>query len=342
VTGEGEGVEVKWEDGHTGTYPAHWLHQRTFNNATRRTRHQLIRMERKYWDSCLLKDVPHAYFPDLMTSDAALLTWLETLEEYGFVVIREAPAEEGQVRRLTERVAFVKKTHYGEEFSVVAKPDPSNVAYLSGPLQLHADLPYYIYKPGVQLIHCIHQYEGEGAESQVTDAVKVARDLSQSHPHHYHALTTTPVDWWDVGSDKTGPFFKVLRLPMICTDADGEIIRINVSQPQRDSHFSVDVDMVAPWYKAMLVYHAMLTHPKYCIQFKMAPGMILSLDNLRMVHGRTAYGQQKQRGESAGQQQQESRSDKVKRHVEGCYIDWDEVRSRRRVLQYQLTSSPTC
>lgn len=36
-----------------------------------------------------------------------------------------------------------------DDFSVQAKPDPSNVAYLSGPLQLHADLPYYEYKPGV-------------------------------------------------------------------------------------------------------------------------------------------------------------------------------------------------
>lgn len=67
----------------------------------------------------------------------------------------------------------------------------------------------------MQLIHCIQQYEGEGAESQVADAVRVARDLKQSHPHHYHALVNTPVDWWDIGSDETGPFFKVLRLPMI-------------------------------------------------------------------------------------------------------------------------------
>ena len=39
-----------------------------------------------------------------------------------------------------------------EDFTVKVKPDPSNVAYLSGPLQLHADLPYYEYKPGVSLL----------------------------------------------------------------------------------------------------------------------------------------------------------------------------------------------
>lgn len=70
-------------------------------------------MERKYWDASLLKDLPRVHFPDLLTSDTALLVWLEKLEEYGFVEIRGAPAEEGQVRKLAERVAFVKKTHYG-------------------------------------------------------------------------------------------------------------------------------------------------------------------------------------------------------------------------------------
>lgn len=40
---------------------------------------------------------------------------------------------------------------YRELFSVKAKPGTSNVAYLSGPLQLHTDLPYYEYKPGVGL-----------------------------------------------------------------------------------------------------------------------------------------------------------------------------------------------
>ena len=38
-----------------------------------------------------------------------------------------------------------------ETFEVIAKPGTSNVAYLSGPLQLHTDLPYYEYKPGVSI-----------------------------------------------------------------------------------------------------------------------------------------------------------------------------------------------
>lgn len=39
---------------------------------------------------------------------------------------------------------------FREEFHVTAKPNTSNVAYLSGHLQMHTDLPYYEYTPGVR------------------------------------------------------------------------------------------------------------------------------------------------------------------------------------------------
>ena len=37
-----------------------------------------------------------------------------------------------------------------EQFSVQAKANATNVAYTSEYLQLHTDLPYYEYKPGVR------------------------------------------------------------------------------------------------------------------------------------------------------------------------------------------------
>ena len=50
-------------------------------------------------------------------------------------------------------------------------------------------------------------------------------------------------------------------------------------------------------------------------------GTVMTIDNLRVTHGRTGYP-----GNSEG----------ISRHIEGCYLDWDEVRSRRRVLNCQL------
>lgn len=315
----GQAVEVQWTDGHVSRYEASWLLPRAFQSAENYIRKPSYKLTPHPWGSELMEDLPRASFPEMMSDDAALLKWSQQLEIFGFVMVSGAPAEPGQVRRLAERIAFIKKTHYGEDFTVIVKDDPSNVAYLSGPLQLHADLPYYQYKPGVQFIHCIKQYEGNGGDSQVTDGLHAANLLRENHPQKYRILTSTPVDWFDEGSDEVGEFLKILQLPMICTDSYGDVCRINFSQPQRDSFFDIPAEDVAAWYDAMKTFHRLLADPKNCLHFKMTPGTIMTFDNLRILHGRTAYLS----GYSA-------------RHIEGCYVDWDEVRSRRHVLEKKL------
>lgn len=106
-----------------------------------------------------------------MQDDNTLLDWLHTLDVWGVCLFKNVPHSLGQVGILAKRVGFIKKTHYGyylfvfhsnwicvkiflfihisEEFSVQAKANATNVAYTQGYLQLHTDLPYYEYKPGV-------------------------------------------------------------------------------------------------------------------------------------------------------------------------------------------------
>ena len=51
-------------------------------------------------------------------------------------------------------------------------------------------------------------------------------------------------------------------------------------------------------------------------------GEMVTFNNLRVLHGRTAFG----------------RDLKGERLVQGAYLDWDEVRSRIRVLKAKLTT----
>lgn len=323
VVEDGQQVDIIWTDGHRSSFRCEWLRPRVFNSAQRKARAPAYKLSRSYWGTDIMKNLPQASFQEILKEDSAVLAWLQQLEVYGFALIGGSPTKPGQVRELAKRVAFIKRTHYGEDFSVISKNDPSNVAYLNGPLQLHADLPYYEYKPGVQFIHCIVQYTGDGGDTRVADAVHVARELKRLHPKHYDILTNTMVDWYDEGTDEMGEFNKVLQLPMICTDAQGDIWRINFSQPQRDSYFTIPVEEVVGWYEAMTNYHKLLLDPEYCFQFKMVPGTILTFDNLRIVHGRSGY-----------------KTGFSERHIEGCYMDWDEVRSRRRVLEKKLGIPP--
>lgn len=98
----------------------------------------------------------------------------------------------------------------------MSKPDAKNYAYLSAPLPLHTDLPYYEYKPGLNLLHCFTQSESSGGQSLTADAFYVAERLKQKDPKSYEILTKVPVDWNDIGSEGGGEgFHSIYRSPMI-------------------------------------------------------------------------------------------------------------------------------
>lgn len=150
-----------------------------------------------------------------MSSDDALKSWIESLIVNGCALIENASLEENECRKLADRVGFIRRTHYGEEFIVRAKEDTSNVAYLSTPLQMHTDLPYYEYVPGVNLLHCIVQSKSEGAFNLLSDGFFVAEKLKREQPSIFKCLTETMVNWSDYGVENGYPFHSVYRAPVI-------------------------------------------------------------------------------------------------------------------------------
>lgn len=193
----------------------------------------------------------------------------------------------------------------------------SNVAYLSSKLQLHTDLPYYEYKPGLNMLHCIVQSQGAAdGMNQLADCLAVCHHLATNQRRVFDILSNTIVDWSDYGEDDRYKFANIHRAPVICLDATGRITRVNFSQPQRDSVFNVPLSEVGPWYDAMAEFTNLLHDPKYTVELKLRPGDVLTFDNIRLVHGRSGYD-----GE---------------RLLEGGYLDWDLVRSKIRVLREEL------
>uniref|UniRef100_A0A182Y3J0 Uncharacterized protein n=1 Tax=Anopheles stephensi TaxID=30069 RepID=A0A182Y3J0_ANOST len=323
VVDSGRSLELVWgneesEEGHRSVYGLEWLLKRSFKEEdTERYLKEWYRPEPIVWGVDGFGEVLREFsFDEVLRDDGALRQWIEALIAYGVVMIKGAPLTENECRRLADRVGFIRKTHYGEEFIVKAKEGTSNVAYLSTPLQMHTDLPYYDYKPGCNLLHCLVQSNNRvGGENLIADGFYVAEQLRHHYPDDFRLLSETLVDWSDLGSDEAGSFHSIYRAPVICIGRDGRLERINHSVPQRDSHFSVPIDRVEPWYRAMQRFVTILH--REAVSFKTAPGDILTFSNVRMVHGRTGYT------DTAANT----------RHIVGAYLDWDEIYSKLRVLK---------
>ena len=111
---------------------------------------------------------PTADYGAIMEDDRALLSWLEDLDRFGFVLVKNVPIKEGPVPALQVscslktiqreninfvakvRAGFEKMTHYGPGYTVVVRPDPANISHTHHRIFFHTDLTYYDYMPGVR------------------------------------------------------------------------------------------------------------------------------------------------------------------------------------------------
>lgn len=67
--------------------------------------------ERYYWDRKLR--IPTADYQEVLHDDKAALAWLLALRRVGIVYLKGAPAEQGHVARLAERIGYLRLTFYG-------------------------------------------------------------------------------------------------------------------------------------------------------------------------------------------------------------------------------------
>ncbi|CAG0917145.1 unnamed protein product [Notodromas monacha] len=318
---EGSDVKVTWQDGHESLWNPDWLQQHIFDDEkTLKSRETLLRNKRIMWkEDFQPKDIPKGQFGQVLTSDEKLLEFLVNLEVHGIHLLENVPPMEGMIHKLADRVAFLRATNYGREFPVKVKMEPSNLAYTGAALGLHTDLVYYDYMPGVQFLHCIKQAEGSlGGESVFADGMSIAAKVKTLDPEAYDLLINVLVDFHDIGSDFYR-FHKLQRRPIIERDRYGEVFRLNYNNQVRDTFLAVPLEQVKPLYKAMKLMDDELN--KTAIRRRLKTGDMIIFDNMRILHGREAFSVQAE--------------ERRNRLLQGGYSDWDEFRSRIRVLQAQ-------
>ena len=304
VTDEG-GLEVRWDDDHhLSKFESGWLRRYAAADAD----DEGLRPTPRLWNSDLVKRIPRFTHAEVMQHDEALHAWLDALLCEGVAILQDTPNKNKEVLRVATRIAYPKPTNFGVHFEVRSERAPINNAYTSLPLPNHTDLVNWEQPPGFQFLHCFHN-EASGGESTLVDGYCVAETIRTRDPEAFQVLSTTPVDfrYHDEGRDLRA------RVPMIGLDYDGKLrqIRFNFSI------FAVQAlptEKQSSLYAAYRKFAAMLRSPNFAIHFRLEPGEILVIDNWRVLHGRSGFDP------STG-----------KRHLQGTYVDRDELFSRWRV-----------
>ncbi|XP_071809482.1 gamma-butyrobetaine dioxygenase-like [Asterias amurensis] len=318
VANDGKSFEVVWPDQHRSTFQTEWLDAQRFSESEV---DPVSFPEFNVWGAEMNGNIKVFDYNAILTTDEEFYGWLRTIQTTGLALVRGAPTEKGVCRKLADRVAFFRRTIYGEEFQVESRPSNiSSLGYTSKFLVLHSDLPYYEHPPDVQLLHCIEQAKGKGGENQFVDGWKIVKQLKEEYPDLYKTLSTVPVDYKNAATDRY-PFHMKLARPIIDFDLRGELC-MRYNDPIRASYMLMPVDRVTEMYRAIKEFNRIIYLPENVVHHRLSEGEVITFNNRRLLHGRNSFTVESGSG----------------RLLEGGYIDWDEVRSRIRVLREKLYS----
>ncbi|XP_070538948.1 gamma-butyrobetaine dioxygenase-like isoform X2 [Ptychodera flava] len=296
-------------EGHRGKIPLDWLKLNCYSENNRRRQAQ-ERATKK-----LKGEIPRISYKDISSDDDSLFRWLCDINDYGVTLVTDVPAEDNQVGKVAQLIAPIQRTMYGEIFDVQSTPKPINVAYSSTKLGFHMDLVYYESPPGLQLLHCMRfDPEVTGGDSLFLDSFQVAAELREKYPKYFDTLVRVPATFQKIHFDRDWPVYMKYQRPHIILNPNKEIVCVTWA-PAFEGSLQVPEDEVKGYYEAYHTFAQLLEESDLKIQQKLQPGECAVFNNRRILHAR-----------------QEFNLNGGHRHLQGCYVNIDEFKSRVQVM----------
>jgi gamma-butyrobetaine dioxygenase len=263
------------------------------------------------WDAGLAAQMPVERYAAVRDEDAARLRWLQAVRRYGFALLREAPVSGGVACEAARLFGYVRETNYGRVFDVRAEVDPSNLAFTNLGLQAHTDNPYRDPAPGLQILACLRNTV-RGGGSIVVDGFKVVERLKAESPRGFELLAGRCARFEYAGSE--GVRLRAKR-PIIELGPDGELIAVRFNNRSAAAFTDIPYADMAEYYAAYRRMAELVDDPAMAVRFRLEPGDLFIVDNLRVLHAREAF------------------TDGGERWLQGCYADRDGLLSTLAVLE---------
>ena len=301
------GLRVDWSpEGHVSDYDPDWLraHCHVENDGSP------CEPVPATWGAELSKSMPGADYDAVTGSDSGLLRWLRFLRDSGVAVLRGTPREPLSVLALAGLIGPARATNFGEYFDVASKPEPTSNAYTALGLLCHTDLPNWERPPDYQLLHCLEN-DADGGDSILVDGFHAAETLRLREPAAFRLLSQSPIDFRFEDRESDIRF----RAPTIGLDEVGTVTEVRFNFAVMDA-IDAPAGQMGALCRALRAFAAVIRNPALECRYRLRPGELLVFDNRRVLHGRAAFDP------STG-----------RRHLQGCYVDRDQLLSRIRVLE---------
>jgi gamma-butyrobetaine dioxygenase len=304
-------LEVEWaNDGHKTLLDPLWLRTHCYSSHERARR----RFKPILWGPELADDLPAADYERVRADEECQLEMLTMLRDYGFVLLRGAPAEAAATEDVTAFVGLLRITSWGKIYELISRPTPVILGDTGKGLDPHTDEPYRHLPPGITFFHCLAASDDGGA-SLLVDSFRIAEALRASEPEAFELLSHVPQPFHRViGQDRefrtAGRIFSL--------DFEGNVVGFRLLD-RGTAPLDLPEDLIEPYYIALRKLLSVIYDPQQQFRLRLVAGDVLMFNNQRVMHGRTAFD-----------------ATKATRHMRSCHVDLDEFYSQLRLLCRRL------
>ncbi|XP_071085689.1 trimethyllysine dioxygenase, mitochondrial-like [Haliotis cracherodii] len=303
---EGERLKLEWSDGHLTHYDLAWLVEHSFSTVSKSKTPFYL------WDKEALQREPLPIVPyDVYNDDSGkgMQKTLENLLKYGFSVIDGVEAAIKDTQEAVERITFLQESVFGRMWSFTSDLQRSDTAYTNLFLGAHTDTTYLNLPLGIQVFHCLW-HDGKGGDTLLVDGFHAAEQFRRDHPEDFHFLTKVeiPHEYKEWNINHMLSHGTILRVHPGSDDM--MLIRFNPydmapldTLPPRD---------IPKFYAAYSKLASYIKNPANEFWLKLHPGMVLLVNNWRVLHGRATFT--------------------GRRVVCGCYLPRDDWMNKARVF----------
>jgi len=297
-------IDVKFSDGYQYTYPVDYLTGLIAN----------VDQDLPPLTPWLAETKLDATYDwqELLSNRALFLQSIKHFLRYGYIILQNTPTERDSILSIANYFGKVRDTNFGQYFEVYSKPNANDLAYTPHAIGPHTDNPYRDPVPGIQLLHCLKNHT-EGGYSTLADGLSIIAALKAKDPEGFKLLTDTVVrfGFFDSGTEL------ISFHPLIEKDALGNVSGIHYS-PRLDDLPLLPEARLQHYQQARKLLGTLMQDSRFEKKFKLCTAELMMFDNNRIVHGRTAFDPRQ-----------------GVRHLQGCYIDRDGLKSLYRVANRQ-------
>ncbi|MDD1794871.1 TauD/TfdA family dioxygenase [Enterovibrio sp. ZSDZ42] len=299
---------IEWDHAdHSSQYHPGWLFSHCYSESALAAK----QWQPKVWDKEAINQfLPTNTYLNIMQSDRHLLAWLKNLRDYGIALIKNVDTEPNTLIHVANRISFIRETNFGTIFNVQAKADANSSAYTDLRLPLHTDLPTRELQPGLQFLHCLIN-DAAGGESILVDGFKIAEHMREHYPEEFKSLSSIPMAFYN--KDKHSDYR--FRGKAIVVDENDQVVEVRLANFLRGP-IDVPAHQTLALYKAYRCFIRLTREEEFQFFHRLNGGDLIVFDNRRVLHARNAFDLKT-----------------GSRHLQGCYIDRDELLSRIRVLE---------